>query len=306
MKIQAALDDYLLAIRANGLKESTIKWYTSLLGAMVAWFQGRDLVSITTKELREYVVDLRERDSRYIDAPQKPVQEGGLAADSIKGHVTALHSFWEFCAAEYQIDNPMAGIKREKRGQPKPKAIDQSDFVRLFNVTGDNPQGKRDRAILCFLADTGCRLGGLLSLDMNHLYIEDRKALVYEKGNTHRMVVFTYYTARVLDQWLRVRVSSSSKLFTSMTTQEPITMSGIHQMLKRLKKAAGVKGRVNPHGFRHRFAIEYLMNGGDEITLAKLLGDNIQTVALYYTIFSKDELAAMHDKYTPLKRLNLG
>jgi len=43
-------------------------------------------------------------------------------------------------------------------------------------------------------------------------------------------------------------------------------------MLKRRAKRAGVQGRSNPHAFRHAFAREYLMSGGDLATLYQLMG----------------------------------
>jgi len=67
-----------------------------------------------------------------------------------------------------------------------------------------------------------------------------------------------------------------------------------------------VSGRCNPHSFRHNFAREYLRNGGDLATLAKLLGhSNISTTASYYAVFASDELAQFHERYSPLKSLKL-
>jgi len=174
--------------------------------------------------------------------------------------------------------------------------------VKLFNATGDNVAGQRDRAILCFLADTGCRLNGLITLTLERLELADRRALVHEKGDTDRIVVFTIYTKHMLRQWLDVRDSATEYVFCSLRTGERLTDSGINQLLKRLKQKAGVKGRVNPHSFRHNFAREYLRNGGDLATLAKLMGhSNINTTAMYYAVFDIDELTDLHEQFSPLR-----
>ncbi|MCU0476789.1 MAG: tyrosine-type recombinase/integrase, partial [Anaerolineae bacterium] len=79
--------------------------------------------------------------------------------------------------------------------------------------------------------------------------------------------------------------------------------SGVHQMLKRLKAKAGVSGRVNPHSFRHNFAREYLRNGGEVVTLARLLGhEDVNTTAAFYAVFSKDELQSQHMKFSPISK----
>lgn len=75
-------------------------------------------------------------------------------------------------------------------------------------------------------------------------------------------------------------------------------------MIKRLKKRAGIKGRVNPHSFRHGFAVEYIKAGGDVATLAKLLGHrNINTTAAFYALFTQNELSEMHNKFSPLREI---
>lgn len=301
MKLQTAIDDYLVACQADGLRPATVQWYRSTLGAFAVAIGDDILAAITTRRIRAYIVELRSRSQRYIDAPQKPVQRGGLSSASIAAHVRALHAFWNWCAREYEIENPMTNIRRQRSPDPEPKAITAGDFVKLFDATESSRNGERDRAILSFLADTGCRLGGLISLTTDRLDINGQHAVVMEKGQKRRAVVFTSYTARLLYQWLALRDVESEFVFTSERGAQPLTESGINQLLARLKSRAGVTGRVNPHSFRHGFAREYLRNGGDLVTLARLLGHtDISTTAAYYAVFSQDELADLHNKYSPL------
>lgn len=300
--MQAAIADFLLACRADSLKPATIKWYTALLKPFERYCGHDLLAAVTARTMRAYIVSLQSKKERYVNAPQAPVQPGGYSPNTLRDHITALHRFWSWCSAEYDLPNPMKNIKRPRLPAPEPKAIAGADFVRLFNATGDDTAGIRDRAILCFFADTGCRLGGLLSLTQERLFIQQRRAVVHEKGNTSRFVVFTYFTGQLLQRWLDVRVSSSPNVFTSMTTGDPLTQSGIHELLKRLKRRVGVRGRVNPHSFRHNFAREYLLNGGDLVSLSKLLGHaNINITAQFYAVFSRDELDVLHGKFTPLR-----
>jgi len=302
MKLETALNDYWLACIAEGLSQATVRWYSSLLSAFAYQFQGWDIEQITPTWIRRYLVKLSERDSRYVNAPQQPQKPGGLSQSSIAAHDRALHAFWAWCSREYGIPNPMANIRRHKAPPPRPKAIRPSDFVKLFNAANNT----RDRAILLFFADTGCRLGGLLNLTLESLFLDERRALVCEKGQETRPVVFTHFTAQVLRQWLAERQSRTNYVFCNLFTGERLTESGVNQMLERLKHKAGVSGRCNPHSFRHNFAREYLRNGGDLATLAKLLGhSNISTTAGYYAVFSPDELAQFHERYSPLRSLKL-
>lgn len=89
MTITEALNDFLLACEADGLAPSTVKWYQSLLKPFAASHGSEPVSSITSRDMREYIVALRETTAKYSGAPQKPEQQGGYSRETIKGHVTA-------------------------------------------------------------------------------------------------------------------------------------------------------------------------------------------------------------------------
>jgi integrase/recombinase XerD len=92
--------------------------------------------------------------------------------------VTALHAFWKWCESEYHLaKNPMDNIRRPRRPAPQPKAIDPANFIKIFEATSPGRVGYRDRAILCFLADSGFRMAGLLDLTKDRLLLDQRKAI---------------------------------------------------------------------------------------------------------------------------------
>ncbi len=301
--VVTAIETFLLACDANGLAETTIRWYRSLLMSLSSSFNC-DVKQVTTNDLRKYIVDLRNKSTRYENAPQRKAQDGKLSDSTLTAHSTALHAFWKWVSIEYDFPNPMRNIKRIRPPQPQPSAIDGSDFLKLFNATSNDEAGYRNRAMLALFADTGVRLAGLASLTKETINLEQRRAIVTEKGNLTRIVPYTYAVAELIRAYLLVRSSGSKYIFTSTVTGQKLTASGIEQALTRLKKAAGVEGRVNPHSYRHRFALEYLKNGGDDITLSKLMGHkDVNTTAKMYALFSSDELAELHEERSPLKSL---
>lgn len=301
--LATAIDTFILDSRAGGLAPATVRWYSSLLAAFAKAFSGALLTSITTNDLRQYMVSLAERDTRYDGAGQRPTIPGKLSKQTIIGHQTALNAFWRWAKKEFKLtDNPMEGVKRIRRPAGTPRAIDAADFVALFDAARNDESGHRDRALLAFLADAGARVGEVCSLRQDKLF--ERQAVVIGKTGS-RIVVFSHYTRSLLTLWLSNRTLDASPfVFTSLTTGEGLGTSGVDQVLRRLKRAAGVSGRVNPHSFRHAFAREYLRAGGDAIRLARLLGhDSADTTAAYYAIFTADELAEAHENFSPLRRM---
>ena len=72
-------------------------------------------------------------------------------------------------------------------------------------------------------------------------------------------------------------------------------------MLLRLGKKAKIPGiRLNPHQFRHAFARQYLVQGGDIFSLQKILGhSSLEVVRMYVNLITSDILE-QHRKYSPV------
>lgn len=288
MLLESAANEFLLACEADGLSKSTLSWYSSLVGAFQRAHTGRLLNQVTANDVRRYLVAVR----RQYDN-----------ADTVSAHNRALHRFWSWAAAEYSIPNPMRNIRYPDKPQPKPRAANLEDIRAMFTATGEGLAGTRDRAILAFLLDTGARAAGLCDLFASDLDIENRRAIVTEKGNKTRSLVFSSHTAKLLSEWLAVR-SPVTWVFYNLDTLFPLTPSGLYQALRRLAKRAGVKGRFNPHSLRHTFAKEYILAGGDLATLSRILGHrDVSTTVAHYTVFTDKDIREKHDQYSPVGKL---
>ncbi len=72
-------------------------------------------------------------------------------------------------------------------------------------------------------------------------------------------------------------------------------------MLERTAQRAQLRGRFNPHAFRHAFARDMLDNGADLATVSQLLGHrSIETTARFYARWSDEELHRKHQRFSPL------
>ena len=185
-----------------------------------------------------------------------------------------------------------------------PKALSHDEMRRILQAAQKHP---RDYALVLFLADTGCRVGGLCSLCLRDLDIERRRAVVREKGKggkrKARMVFFTGITAQALKEWLEVRCPEPGveHVFVGLrgrSSGKPLTRSGVYQILKRIARSTGVN-RFNPHAFRHAFARDLLQNGADLSTVSQLMGHrDVQVTARFYARWSDEELASSHERFS--------
>lgn len=289
MHIRDAVDEFLLAGGAAGMRIKTLRWYKSILGKFTTYIGEREVESITANEIRGYLVHLRQQ--QYSD-------------DTLHDYGRALKRFWNWYALEHRINNPMDNVKYQKQPKPQiPKAVTPEDVIRLLAACDTTPNGKRDKALIAFLFDTGCRADEVSGLRLSEVDLEQGRAYVIGKGRKARVVSFTEITTRLLRRWLAVRNPESEYLFHGKRGAR-LEPNGIQQMTIRLKKKARVTGRVNPHSFRHGFAREFILNGGSLAMLSRIMGHESEEItAAYYAIFASEELVNAHRKFSPMRKL---
>jgi integrase/recombinase XerD len=75
-------------------------------------------------------------------------------------------------------------------------------------------------------------------------------------------------------------------------------------MIARYCESAKIKGiQCSCHTFRHTFAKNYLLIGGDVFTLKSIMGHTqIETTEMYVELFASD-LQAQHEKFSPIEHL---
>lgn len=291
MNVSSAVAEFLLDLEVSGMKASTVTWYRDILRRYLKAHGNRDVKNITPHDVREYLNDVRK---------------SYTSESSVSAFSRPVHRFWKWAAIEYNLSNPCRNIRYPGKIKAQPRAAELEDIQAMFHATGNPPAGTRDRAILAFLLDTGVRSQGLRELRMSNLYVSDRKAIVTEKGNKTRTVVFTSHTVELLNKWIAIR-ENVDVVFYSINTLEELTQRGLYQLLKRLARRAKVTGKFNPHAFRHAFAKGYIANGGDLATLSLLLGHRDgKTTIDHYLVYTDQEIAQKHDEFSPVKNLLAG
>lgn len=308
MKLSDALEVFLDAKLADGLAETTVEWYRQRLKRLVAYLEDRDVSAVGTMDVRQFVVSLRKQGTLWAGHPYREAVEGALSPATRQGYVRATKTFFRWLVTEGCLEkNPSDKVKLPRVPNGLPKGVEPQDLKALLDATGgDEPAQKRDRALLLFLADTGCRVGGAVGIKRGDLDLDERVAVVVEKGSKSRMVVFTQMTGAAIREWLDVCPVDTAWLFPNLKNGDQLKSSGVNHVLQRLRDRAGIEGKCNPHAFRHAFAKQYLMNGGDLATLSDLLGhSDVMVTKRFYSIFLVEELKRQHDKFSPVAHMDL-
>lgn len=274
----------------------TIKWYTLRLRALEP-IGDMDVDDVRPSHLQEIWTSLVDRPERWSEHPCRPTKPGGLSAFTLHGYVRAWQAFFRWCIVqEYCERNPARALRKPKLPTQLPKGITYDNMLRMLAVAQADA---RDYAIVCFLADTGCRVGGLVGLHVDDLDLEHRRAVVHEKGRggngKARVVYLKARTVGALQRYLAARTEQSEKVFCGR--RGPLGGEGVYRVLQRLARKAGVAGYWNPHAFRHGFARGAINKGADLSTVSALLGhESVTVTGDFYARWADEELAQKHEQ----------
>jgi len=293
---------------ADGKAKTTLRWYQQRLQRLLRFFGDIPLKDITTADLRRFQVHLRENGRLFENHRYHATIQGSLSPATLASYVRAIKALYNWLERnEYITTDENVALRLKKPRIPKqaPKEASNQDVKRLLAAVSEGRKSdflaKRDYAIVLFLVDTGCRNAGLVNLRLSDLFLDDRRALVTEKGSKSRFVFFSEATAAALREWVTVRPDNGSdRVFLS--ERGTLTATGVNQLLAKAKKRSGITGRVNPHSFRHRFAKNHLLKGGDLASLADMMGHyDVSVTKNSYSVFLTSELQRKHDQYSPLE-----
>ena len=302
MKLSAAIDEFRLALSGEKA-ERTVEWYMGKLASLREFLGDPTLKEITLKDLRLWREELRTRSTRYENHPLRRVEEGPLSSHTINGYIRAVRAFFNWATEEGYLErSPAAKLGFVRTPDENPKAVSSEDARKILERAKE--KSARDYAIVCFLADTGCRVGGLITLTFDRLDLEQKTAIVIEKhrgGQKARAVYFSDITAEAIRKYLQERPPEASPYVFLNVYGKPLTASAVHQILKRLARDANIKGPYNPHSFRHAFARTLLEQGLDLGAVSQLMGhSDISTTHKFYARWEMSALQKLHREHSPV------
>ena len=296
--LAAAIEAFLDFSRSKNLSPNTLRMYTDRLRLFREFCQSQLSSSrpadLTVQHLRAFARNLLD---------------SGLSPKTVNITLTSVRTFGGFLVDEGIIESSPADriprLRMEKRSvetltteqvESVMNQCDLSTFIGMRNYT----------AVLTLL-DTGLRVSELTGLRVADVDWESRLLTVMGKGRKQRLVPFGATLRRTLSAYLRRRgnVDSQDLVFVNQFG-EPIDRCSIARAILALAKKAGITDtRVTPHVFRHTFARNWIVNGGDPFSLQRILGHTTQQMVSHYVSLTSEDLRNQHSKVSPAEHVRL-
>jgi site-specific recombinase XerD len=204
--------------------------------------------------------------------------DAGAEASSVRRRLSAITSFYRYCAAHDLVDRiPTAGVTRPVVDPDYTATVGlDRDQARALLAAADGDTGRqalRTAAVIRLLATTALRVDEATSVDVAHLGVDKghRVVQVVGKGNRRAKVVLppatwaavqAYLQGRAdragLDGWQQVRGP-----LLATNTDGRLRQSHLWELVRRVAKAAGLEcwAVLSPHSLRHT-AITLALDAG--------------------------------------------
>lgn len=249
-------------LRAEGKAPRTVDLYGQSVRIYSEWLERQGTPATVEHFTRDNVIDwLAYLNTRY-------------AAGTVRTRHRGLMRFARWAVGEEELPaNPMAGIPAPPPDDKPVAVLSDDDLAAMVRACkGKTFNDRRDEAIVRFLLDTGARVGELIALRVEDVRLDDGYAIVTGKTGT-RPVYFGTRTVAALDRYERARRGSRWAHLDAywLSARGALSGDGARDLIARRSVLAGLD-RVHPHQFRHTFAHDHLLHGGQERDLKRLAG----------------------------------
>ena len=283
--LSEAVQDFVAA-KSLSASPHTIADYSVTLGRFLRYFDPRGTMNdITTKELREFLSTIPGSKKNVLNA------------------YIAISSLWTWAIKEgYCREHLPRRIEAPKPQQTVIRPFSRNEVGAMLSHGGR--MEKRNRALITFLLDTGVRASELCGIQIRDIH--ENYVRILGKGSKEREVPVSDRTFRFILEYLTERnfCGLDSDYLFATEDGRPYNRHALLKLIKRIGKRAGVEN-CHPHRFRHTFAVNFLVNGGDPFTLQRILGHSTMQMVNRYISLAREDLARVHQKASPVRNWGL-
>lgn len=168
--------------------------------------------------------------------------------------------------------------------------------------------GRRNRALIALLADSGLRISEALRLRIEDVSFSTRTLVVRGgKGGKDGVGFFGAEAMHLLKAWLTGRrdIVPEDYLFVDRLGRSLRSNHATH-ILHQLSVKAGLARKIGPHALRHYAATSILKQTGDLELVRQVLRHESLAMALRYAHIAKPEISRKFRRASPLDNLRAG
>ncbi len=251
---------YLEKLVQKRYSPNTIKTYVTYMKSFIVEFKDRELPSISTKEIDDYILKL--------------IRSKGISPSQQNQRINSIKFYYEKVLG---MDKQFHTIERPRKARELPKVLSEEEVLAILKSIIN----LKHKAIISTIYSAGLRRSELINLRKQDVFY-DRKIIFIRgsKGKKDRNTILSDLLTIVLRKYLD-EYKPNYWLFEGVNRNQ-YSATSIAKILKRAAAKAGVEKNVTPHMLRHSFATHLLEHGLDIRYIQEILGhDSSETTEIY-------------------------
>ena len=267
---------------------NTILSYDNDLNKLSLYFNNKDLLKLSTKDIEKYIATLSE-----------------YAPSTVSRNISAIKSFYSYMVKSGKTDTNIADpIKEPKLGTHLPSYLTIEEVNKLLDIEINNNFDYRNKAILELMYATGLRISEVINLEFKNIDFDECIVRIIGKGSKERIVPINDYAIEALNNYINIArpsmlIKGENNYIFINNHGNKMTRQGIFKMIKHECLKKGIDKNISPHTLRHTFATHLLENGADLRIIQELLGHSDISTTQIYTHVSNDKLKKDYQEYFP-------
>ena len=283
---------YLDNCRARNLREGTIRHYKQSYTQFYKYFDADMPIGELDKEAFDnYVIYLR-------DTIKNDVSINSYLRDLI----TTLHFLMD---GGYVERYKMQSIKVDKTPVETYTEEELEKLCRKPDMKKCSFAEYQSWVMTNFLLATGVRQRSLNNIKIKDLDLENAiVTLTVTKNRKTLIIPIEPHLRVILIEYLRYRQHKTDDeyLFTNIYGQQLTKSTGYHRLYE-YNKARGVE-TTGLHRYRHTFAKQWILSGGNVVTLSKLLGHSSLEITQNYVNLLVSDMAKEVEEISILSKFS--
>ena len=242
-----------------------------------------------------FELDIDDLDAPLIGAFLSHLEhDRGNSPRTRNARLAAIHSFYRFAALEHpQHAHTIARVMAIPTKRHERNIVSYLDLTEIKALLAAPDRGtwlgRRDRALLAVMIQTGVRVSELVGLRVHDVHLgAGHHIRVLGKGRKNRTTPLTGETVAVLRQWLTERGGAPQDPLFPTRQGRPLSRYTVGLLVSKHANTAAagcatlMAKRVTPHVLRHTTAMLLRAKEVDIATIALWLGhESTQTTHIY-------------------------
>lgn len=287
--IEDAMEDFIRYSKSKNLTESTLNNYRKQFRKFNMFYDG-GLSDINPQTVMEFVEYSRGQGL-------KPV-----SINTSLRHMKAIFNYW----ADQNYIQPVK-VKLMKVEEEIKDTYTEAEIAKLLkkpDIKNCSFTEFRTWVIINFVVGTGCRLSTLTNVKIADVdFVNELITYRHTKNRKIQFVPLSKQLSKVLTEYLRYRKGEKDDLLFPSENNTKLIGTTVAHNIASYNRSRGVE-KTSIHLFRHTFAKNWILQGGDPLRLQKVLGHSTLTMAQHYANLYKSDLKRNFEDFNLLSKFS--